>query len=47
MDIYLISDIEVSPMALERFDNTKTSPSAGPVHGHGAQLEHSRRAPSD
>lgn len=40
--IYLISNIKISPVALQDFDNRQVSPSAGPVYGPRAQLKHSR-----
>lgn len=40
--IYLISNIKISPVALQDFDNCQVSPSAGPVYGPRAQLKHSR-----
>lgn len=42
--IHLISNVQVSPVALQGFDDFQASPSAGPVYGSGAQLKHSRRA---
>ena len=38
MHIHLISNIQVSPVALQLFDGSQASPSAGPMYGPGAQL---------